>query len=94
MVETSFNELEIFTQEELENDPNRILLAIVGRVFDVSEGIFKERAKGLYDIPSFRNLLNEIKDPKILALRTINDLSETLTSAKLYKSLSDDFKVP
>ncbi len=63
-------------------------------LFDVSEGIFKERAKGLYDIPSFRNLLNEIKDPKILALRTINDLSETLTSAKLYKSLSDDFKVP
>ena len=63
-------------------------------LFDVAEGIFKERAKGLYDIPSFRNLLNEIKDPKILALRTVNDLSETLTSAKLYKSLSNDFKVP
>jgi len=63
-------------------------------LFDVAEGIFKERAKGLYELPSFRNLLNEIRDPKVLALRTISDLSETLTSAKLYKSLSDDFKVP
>ena len=63
-------------------------------LFDVAEGIFKERAKGLYDMPSFRNLINEIKDPSVLALRTVSDLSETLTSAKLYKSLSDDFKVP
>ena len=62
-------------------------------LYDVMEGLFKTRDKFLYDIPEFRTLLNEAKDPISVYTKTISDMSTTLNASRLYSSLSDQLKM-
>ena len=62
-------------------------------LFEVMEGIFKDRDKFLYGIPEFRTLVKEIKDPVKVAIRTIEDMSTTLNASRLYSSLSTQLKL-
>ena len=61
-------------------------------LYEVMEGIFKDRDKFLYGIPEFRTLVKEIKDPVKVAIRTIEDMSTTLNASRLYSSLSTQLK--
>ena len=61
-------------------------------LYEVMEGIFKERDKFIYGIPEFRTLVKEVKDPIKVALRTIGDMSTTLNASRLYSSLSTQLK--
>ena len=61
-------------------------------LYEVMEGIFKDRDKFIYGIPEFRTLVKEVKDPIKVALRTIGDMSTTLNASRLYSSLSTQLK--
>jgi len=61
-------------------------------LFEVMEGIFKDRDKFIYGIPEFRTLVKEIKDPVKVAIRTIEDMSTTLNASRFYSSLSTQLK--
>lgn len=62
-------------------------------LYEVFEGMFKERDKFLSEISEFRALKNEIKDPLKAYTRTISDMSTTLNASRLYSSLSNQLKV-
>ena len=62
-------------------------------LYEVAEGLLKDRSPFLQRIPELRKLLNENKDPLNIYARTISDMSTTLTSSRLYSSLSNQFKV-
>jgi hypothetical protein len=62
-------------------------------LYTIAEGIFKERSKKLYEIPEFRSLLNEYKNPLTVYVNTIDNMSKSITSARLYKGISDKYKI-
>ena len=59
----------------------------VGRhpLYQLSEGLFSKRSSFLNKSPSFRQLLNEVRDPKELYLRTVTDLSKFSTTSKFFR---------
>lgn len=64
-------------------------MTVEGRpLFETAEELFKKRSKLLNKTPELRTLLNEVRDPKELYLRTVSDLSKFVTSDRLYRNLS------
>ena len=63
-------------------------------LFEIAEGIFRDRKLSKPD--SLKELLGEIKDPKELYLRTVDQMSQTLSANQLYRQFSaqnlTDFK--
>ena len=57
-------------------------------LYTISEGFFKKRSKFLDENPQLRELMNEIRDPKVLFTQTISDLSRFIGTNNLYKSMA------
>jgi hypothetical protein len=62
-------------------------------LFNIAEGMLKNRNPIMDQIPALRSLLGEIKDPKELYLRTVGDMAETLASNQLYRQFDNTYKV-
>lgn len=54
-------------------------------LYKLSEGLFAKRSSFLNRSPSFRQLMNEVRDPKELFLRTVTDLSKFNTTNKFFR---------
>jgi hypothetical protein len=50
--------------------------------------MLKDRAQLLDNAPMLRELMGEIRDPKELFLRTIDDMASTVASQRLYDSIA------
>jgi len=61
-------------------------------LFKISEGMLKDRSKYLDESANLRALLGEVKDPKELYLRTIDQMSQTLSANQLYKQFATQNK--
>ena len=57
-------------------------------LYTISEGFFKKRSVFLDKNPQLRELMNEIRDPKVLFTQTISDLSKFVGTNNLYKSMA------
>jgi hypothetical protein len=57
-------------------------------LFRLSQGMLKDRAQLLDNAPMLRELMGEIRDPKELFLRTIDDMASTVSSQRLYDQIS------
>lgn len=57
-------------------------------LYKLSEGIFSKRSKFLNKSASFRELMNEVRDPKELFLRTVTDISKFNTTNKFFREFS------
>lgn len=62
-------------------------------LFKISESMLKDRSKYLDESANLRALLKEIKDPKELYLRTVDEMSQTLSANQLYKQFSAQNKI-
>ncbi|MCW3976543.1 MAG: hypothetical protein NWE77_01270 [Candidatus Bathyarchaeota archaeon] len=62
---------------------------IMGRVplYQLSENMFMKRSKFIERSPALRELMNEVKDPKELFMRTISDLSTFAGAERFYRTL-------
>jgi len=61
-------------------------------LFKISEGMLKDRSKYLDESANLRALLGEIKDPKELYLRTVDEMSQTLSANQLYRQFAAENK--
>ena len=59
-------------------------------LFNIAEGMFKEKSKYLDGSDKLREAMGEITDPKELYLRTVAAMTETASAGKLYKQLLQD----
>jgi AraC-like DNA-binding protein len=57
-------------------------------LFRLSQGMLKDRAQLLDNAPMLRELMGEVRDPKELFLRTIDDMASTASSQRLYDQIS------
>jgi hypothetical protein len=57
-------------------------------LFRLSQGMLKDRAQLLDNAPMLRELMGEIRDPRELFLRTIDDMASTVSSQRLYDQIS------
>ena len=57
-------------------------------LYTISEGFFKKRSVFLDKNPQLRELMNEIRDPRVLFTQTISDLSKFVGTNNLYKSMA------
>jgi hypothetical protein len=57
-------------------------------LFRLSQGMLKDRAQLLDNAPMLRELMGEIRDPKELFLRTIDDMASTASSQRLYDQIA------
>ena len=57
-------------------------------LYTISEGFFKKRSVFLDKNPQLRELMNEIRDPKVLFTQTISDLGKFIGTNNLYKSMA------
>lgn len=57
-------------------------------LYNLSESLFLKRSGFLNKSPSFRKLLNEVRDPQELFLRTVTDLSKFTTTNKFFREFS------
>ena len=62
---------------------------IMGRVplYNISENMFMKRSKYIERSPALRDLLNEVRDPKELFMRTVSDLSTFVGAERFYRTL-------
>lgn len=51
-------------------------------LINLSEDLFRKRSKYFDKAPSLRELLNEVRDPKAIYIKTISDLSNFVTANK------------
>jgi len=56
-------------------------------LYQLAEEMFKPRSKLMEKVPELRSLLNEIRDPKELYMRTVSDLATFNTANRLYSNL-------
>jgi len=56
-------------------------------LFNISQGMLKDRLKWMEAAPTLRELMGEIKSPKELYLRTVNDMAETISANQFYRSI-------
>ena len=63
--------------------------AIAGRssLFKISEGMLKSRSEFLDNAPMLRELMGEIKNPKEAFLRTVDNMSNTIASQRLFDDI-------
>ena len=61
-------------------------------LINLSEDLFRKRSKYFDKAPSLRELLNEVRDPKAIYVKTISDLSNFVTANKFFNSLATDRK--
>ena len=61
-------------------------------LFKISESMLKDRSKYLDESANLRALLGEIKDPKELYLRTVDEMSQTLSANQLYRQFATENK--
>ena len=61
-------------------------------LFKISEGMLKDRSKYLDESANLRALLGEVKDPKELYLRTVDQMSQTLSANQLYRQFAAENK--
>ena len=59
-------------------------------LFELSEGLFKDRSKLLDKGKALRSLMGEIKNPREAYLRTVGKMSETLAGLKFSRELAKD----
>jgi len=61
----------------------------LGRVplYQLSENMFMKRSKFVERSPALRELMNEVKDPKELFMRTVSDLSTFAGAERFYRTL-------
>ena len=66
--------------------------AVVGRssLFKISEGMLKARSEYLDNAPMLRELMGEIKNPKEAFLRTVDNMSNTIASQRLFDDILSD----
>jgi len=57
-------------------------------LYDLAEGMFKKRSKLLDKAPALRELMNEVRDPRVLFMTTVSDLSKFSASSQFYRSLA------
>jgi hypothetical protein len=62
-------------------------------LFNIAEGMLKDRDPIMDELPSLKALLGEVKDPKELYLRTVGDMAETLASNQLYRQFDNTYKM-
>lgn len=69
--------------------------AVVGErpLFNVAEGLLKERSRLADRSPSLRLLLGEVTDPKRRYLQTVGDMSRLLSSNYLYDDIAQTYMV-
>lgn len=56
-------------------------------LYEITEGMFKERSKFLERVPELRALMNEIRDPQRLYMQTVSDLATFSVSNRFYSNL-------
>lgn len=61
-------------------------------LYEISEGLLKDRKAFLDKAPSFRALINQSRDPKELYLRTVGDLSNIVAANNLYDTVATGFR--
>ena len=61
-------------------------------LYEISEGLLKDRKAFLDKAPSFRALINQSRDPKELYLRTVGDLSNIVASNNLYDNFAATYR--
>ena len=63
--------------------------AVVGRssLFKISEGMIKPRSEYLDNAPMLRELMGEIKNPREAFLRTVDNMSNTIASQRLFDDI-------
>jgi len=68
--------------------------AIAGRssLFKISEGMLKTRSEFLDQAPMLRELMGEVKNPKEAFLRTVDNMSNTIASQRLFDNILSDSK--
>jgi hypothetical protein len=68
--------------------------AIAGRssLFKISEGMLKSRSEFLDNAPMLRELMGEVKNPKEAFLRTVDNMSNTIASQRLFDNILSDSK--
>ena len=57
-------------------------------LYKLSEGLFKKRSKFLDVTPALRELMNEVRDPQELYLKTVSDISKFVSTNRFYKQLN------
>ena len=62
-------------------------------LYDQAESLLKERSAFFNKSPNLRELLGEIKNPRLAALRTINDMSNFVAGNRLYDNVGSNFGV-
>jgi|TARA_R100000482_G_scaffold24742_1_gene7430 uncharacterized protein YukE len=62
-------------------------------LYQLSEEMFKKRTKFMERAPALRELLNEVRDPKELYIRTVSDLSKFETSSKFFREFAQTERV-
>ncbi len=62
-------------------------------LYKLSETMFKKRSPYIDNTPALRELMNEVRDPQELYLRTIADLSKFVTTNRFYSQLAGEKKI-
>ena len=57
-------------------------------LFRLGQGMLKDRSQILDNAPILREMMGEIRDPKELFLRTIDDMASTMASQRLYDQVA------
>jgi hypothetical protein len=64
------------------------------QLFRMAEGIFAPRVKLMDMSKPLREFMGEIRDPQQAYMRTVEDLSQTITNLRMYEDLKDRFAKP
>jgi hypothetical protein len=67
---------------------------VVGRtsLFKLSSGMLESRSEYLSQAPMLREMMGEIRNPKEAFLRTVDDMSNTIASQRLFDDISNNSK--
>jgi AraC-like DNA-binding protein len=66
----------------------QVIEGVRAPLFRLSQGMLKDRAQLLDNAPMLRELMGEIRDPRELFLRTIDDMASTTASQRLYDNIA------
>jgi len=62
------------------------------KLYNISEGLLKDRVKLLDKSPTLRKMLKQVTDPKEVYLRTVGDLSNFFAGNNLYTNIAKNFR--
>ena len=60
-----------------------------GNLFNLADGMLKDRSSILDEAPMLQEMMGVIRDPREAYLRTINDMSNTVAAQKLYREVEN-----